>query len=125
MRTALLATLVALAASACNSPTNGHGGGAGNGGNGGSGGAGGGGGGGILPPATHDVVDPSLPPGVVGGFDGAPAGTSGLTLVYPNPGAIIQGVDDAWEVCLLKFTVDLIQQSAGPNLGDFKKRGLI
>ena len=39
--------------------------------------------------------------------------------------AILQGVDDAWEVCLLKFTVDLIQQSAGGNMGDFKKRGLI
>jgi len=39
--------------------------------------------------------------------------------------AIIQGVDDAWEVCLLKFTVDLIQQSAPGNLGDFRKRGLL
>jgi len=39
--------------------------------------------------------------------------------------AIIQGVDDAWEVCLLKFTVDLIQQSAPGNMGDFRKRGLI
>ncbi|MEA3187912.1 MAG: hypothetical protein QOD99_1742 [Chthoniobacter sp.] len=39
--------------------------------------------------------------------------------------AVIQGVDDAWEVCLLKFTVDLIQQSAGGNVGEFRKRGLI
>jgi hypothetical protein len=39
--------------------------------------------------------------------------------------AIVQGVDDAWEVCLLKFTVDLIQKSAGGNLGDFRKGGLI
>lgn len=39
--------------------------------------------------------------------------------------AIIQGVDDAWEVCLLKFTVDLIQKSAGGNMGDFRRRGLI
>lgn len=39
--------------------------------------------------------------------------------------AVIQGVDDAWEVCLLKFTVDLIQQSAPGNLGDFQQRGLI
>jgi len=39
--------------------------------------------------------------------------------------AILQGVDDAWEVCLLKFTVDLIQQSSGGNLGDFRKRGLL
>ena len=39
--------------------------------------------------------------------------------------AIIQGVDDAWEVCLLKFTMELVQQSAGGNMGDFRKRGLI
>ncbi|MEI6351230.1 MAG: hypothetical protein WCP06_08995 [Verrucomicrobiota bacterium] len=39
--------------------------------------------------------------------------------------AIIQGVDDAWEVCLLKFTVDLIQQSVGGNLNDFRRRGLL
>jgi hypothetical protein len=39
--------------------------------------------------------------------------------------AIIQGVDDAWEVCLLKFTIDLIERSAGGNIGDFRKRGLI
>jgi hypothetical protein len=39
--------------------------------------------------------------------------------------AIICGVDDAWEVCLLKFTIDLIHRSAGGNLGDFRKRGLI
>jgi hypothetical protein len=39
--------------------------------------------------------------------------------------AIIQGVDDAWEVCLLKFTIDLIERSSGGNLGDFRKRGLL
>jgi hypothetical protein len=39
--------------------------------------------------------------------------------------AVIQGVDDAWEVCLLKFTIDMIERSAGGNLGDFRKRGLI
>lgn len=39
--------------------------------------------------------------------------------------AIIVGVDDAWEVCLLKFTVDLVQQSAGGNLNDFRQRGLL
>ena len=39
--------------------------------------------------------------------------------------AIIQGVDDAWEVCLLKFTIDLIQQSAGGNMNDFRRRGLL
>src|SRR5205807_1984527 len=30
--------------------------------------------------------------------------------------AIIQGVDDAWEVCLLKFTIDLIERSSGALL---------
>ena len=39
--------------------------------------------------------------------------------------AIIQGVDDAWEVCLLKFTIDLVERSSGGNLGDFRKRGLV
>jgi hypothetical protein len=39
--------------------------------------------------------------------------------------AIIEGVDDAWEVCLLKFTLDLVQQSAGGNVNDFRRRGLL
>jgi hypothetical protein len=39
--------------------------------------------------------------------------------------AVIRGVDDAWEVCLLKFTIDMIERSAGGNIGDFRKRGLI
>lgn len=39
--------------------------------------------------------------------------------------AIIEGVDDAWEVCLLKFTVDLVQQSAGENMRDFRRKGLL
>ncbi len=39
--------------------------------------------------------------------------------------AIIQGVDEGWEVSLLKFTVDMIGQSAGINLFDFKRRGLL
>jgi hypothetical protein len=39
--------------------------------------------------------------------------------------AVIQGVDDAWEVCLLKFTIDLVEHSSGGNLGEFRKRGLI
>lgn len=61
--------------------------GSGNGGGGGGGGAGGGGSAG--PPETHDVVDPSLPPGIVGGFDGATPTAGGLTTVYPDPGAIL------------------------------------
>ncbi|MBN8709872.1 MAG: hypothetical protein BGO12_04560 [Verrucomicrobia bacterium 61-8] len=38
---------------------------------------------------------------------------------------LITGVDDAWEVCLLKFTMDLIQRSAGGNVDEWKRRGLI
>jgi hypothetical protein len=39
--------------------------------------------------------------------------------------AVIQGVDDAWEVCLLKFTIDMIERSSGGNIGDFRRRGLL
>jgi hypothetical protein len=39
--------------------------------------------------------------------------------------AIIQGVDEGWEVSLLKFASDLIQSSSGDNMGDFRRRGLI
>ena len=39
--------------------------------------------------------------------------------------AVVQGVDDAWEVCLLKFTIDLIGSSAAGNLGDLRQRGLL
>ena len=39
--------------------------------------------------------------------------------------AVIQGADDAWEVCLLKFTIDLIERSSGGNMGDFRRRGLL
>ena len=39
--------------------------------------------------------------------------------------AVIQGVEDAWEVCLLKFTIDLIEKSSGGNMGDFRRRGLL
>ena len=41
----------------------------------------------VRPRTTSSI--PSLPPGVVGGFDGAPPGTSGVTLVYPNAGALV------------------------------------
>jgi hypothetical protein len=39
--------------------------------------------------------------------------------------AIIQGVDEGWEICLLKFTVEMIQQSAGRNIQDFRRKGLL
>ena len=39
--------------------------------------------------------------------------------------ALLTGVDDGWEVCLLKFMVDVITSSAPGNLGDFRDRGLL
>lgn len=38
---------------------------------------------------------------------------------------LIEGVDEGWEVCLMKFTMDLIQHSAAGNLAEWKRRGLI
>jgi hypothetical protein len=38
---------------------------------------------------------------------------------------VLQGVDDAWEICLLKFTFDMIQKSQRINWFDFKRRGLL
>jgi hypothetical protein len=39
--------------------------------------------------------------------------------------ALLTGVDDGWEVCLLKFMVDTITASMPGNLGDFRERGLL
>jgi hypothetical protein len=39
--------------------------------------------------------------------------------------AVVQGVEDAWEVCLLKFTCDLVQESSSGNIGDLRRRGLL
>ena len=39
--------------------------------------------------------------------------------------AVIRGVDDAWEVCLLKFTMDLVRGAAASNVQDFRRRGLL
>lgn len=39
--------------------------------------------------------------------------------------AVIEGVDDTWEICLLKFSVDMIQRSAGGNVDEWKRRGLL
>lgn len=38
---------------------------------------------------------------------------------------LVSGVDDCWEICLLKFTVDMIQKSHDINLFDFRRKGLI
>ena len=43
-----------------------------------------------------------------------------------NPlNAVIEGVDDTWEISLLRFTVEMIQKSHGINVFDFKRRGLL
>src|SRR5438270_13968767 len=39
--------------------------------------------------------------------------------------ALIHGADDAREVDLRMFTIDLVERSSGGNLGDFRKRGLV
>lgn len=36
--------------------------------------------------------------------------------------AILLGVDDPWEVCLLKLIVELVQHSAGGNIQDIRQR---
>lgn len=38
---------------------------------------------------------------------------------------VIQGVDDAWEICLLKFITDFIRKSAPDNYKDLKRRNLL
>jgi hypothetical protein len=50
----------------------------------------------------------------------AEARSSGNPLV-----AVIQGVDDTWEISLLRFTIEMIQKSQRINLFDFKRRGLL
>lgn len=39
--------------------------------------------------------------------------------------AVIQGVDEGWEVCLLKFMFDLVNASGEANLDELRRRGLI
>jgi len=39
--------------------------------------------------------------------------------------ALLSGMDDGWEVTLLKFTMETIHRSAGENVGEWKRRGLI
>jgi len=39
--------------------------------------------------------------------------------------AVIKGVDDAWEICLLKFVTDTIRQSVPNHIHDLKKRKLL
>lgn len=39
--------------------------------------------------------------------------------------AVVSGVDDAWEVSLLYFMLEMIQKSHEINIFDFRRRGLI
>ncbi|MBS0656897.1 MAG: hypothetical protein JSR82_01460 [Verrucomicrobia bacterium] len=39
--------------------------------------------------------------------------------------AVLLGVEDGWEVGLVKFTLDLVAQSGRDNLDDFRRRGLV
>ena len=46
--------------------------------------------------------------------------------VSGNPAlAVIHGVDDAWEVGVMKFTLEMIMKSRDINQFDFKRRGLL
>jgi hypothetical protein len=39
--------------------------------------------------------------------------------------AVVESVDDGWEVSLLKLAFDTARRSAGGNVDEWKKRGLI
>ena len=49
----------------------------------------------------------------------------GATKENVGKDALIAGVEEAWEVCLLKFTMEMIQRSASGNIGEWKQRGYI
>jgi hypothetical protein len=38
---------------------------------------------------------------------------------------VVESVDDAWEVSLLKLAVDTARRSAGGNMEEWKRRGLL
>ena len=39
--------------------------------------------------------------------------------------AVLTGVEDGWEVSLLKLTIDLVGESSPGNLGEMRRRGLL
>ena len=39
--------------------------------------------------------------------------------------AVLEGVDEAWEIGILRFTIDMIEKSQAINQFDFKRRGLL
>jgi len=38
---------------------------------------------------------------------------------------IIKGVDDLWDICLMKFIHDIIRSSVAPNVTELERRGLL
>lgn len=49
-----------------------------------------------------------------------------MTRQRGNPlSAVICGADDAWEICLLRFTVEMIRSSHETNQFDFRRKGLL
>jgi len=38
---------------------------------------------------------------------------------------VLTGVDEGWEVCLLKFMMDVIQSSSSDHIDDFRKNGFL
>lgn len=39
--------------------------------------------------------------------------------------AVIAGIDEAWEICLLRFTLQMIEKSQEVNRFDFRRKGLL
>ncbi len=39
--------------------------------------------------------------------------------------AVIAGIDEAWEICLLRFTLEMIEKSQEANTFDFRRKGLL
>jgi len=51
--------------------------------------------------------------------------TNQVPAALRSSSAVIHGVDEGWEVCLLKFTIEMMHQSAGGNIQDFRRRGML
>jgi hypothetical protein len=51
--------------------------------------------------------------------------TNQVPAALRSSSAVIHGVDEGWEVCLLKFTIEMMHQSAGGNIQDFRRKGLL
>src|SRR5215472_5367335 len=51
--------------------------------------------------------------------------TNQVPAALRSSSAVIHGVDEGWEVCLLKFTIEMMHQSAGGNIQDFRRKVLL